>query len=114
MYQSKNSHQVILFSKQYLSISNFYRMQQLIECVPNFSEGNDMNIIKQITDKIESVEGVRLLNVDTGKATNRTVVTFVGNPQAVINAAFLAIKKAGELIDMSKHKGAHPRMGATD
>jgi glutamate formiminotransferase / formiminotetrahydrofolate cyclodeaminase len=89
-------------------------MQQIIECVPNFSEGNDLNIIKQITDQIESVEGVRLLNVDPGKATNRTVVTFVGNPEAVVNAAFLAIKKAGELIDMSKHKGAHPRMGATD
>lgn len=89
-------------------------MQQLIECVPNFSEGNDLNIIKQITDQIESVDGVRLLNVDPGKATNRTVVTFVGNPQAVVTAAFLAIKKAGELIDMSKHKGEHPRMGATD
>lgn len=87
---------------------------QLIECVPNFSEGNDMNIIKQITNEIESVEGVKLLNVDPGKATNRTVVTFVGEPQAVIDAAFLAIKKAGELIDMSKHKGEHPRMGATD
>ncbi len=89
-------------------------MQQLIECVPNFSEGNDLNIIKQITNEIESVEGVKLLNVDPGKATNRTVVTFVGAPQAVIQAAFLAIKKAGELIDMSKHKGEHPRMGATD
>jgi glutamate formiminotransferase/formiminotetrahydrofolate cyclodeaminase len=89
-------------------------MQQIIECVPNFSEGNDMNIIKQITDEIEAVEVVRLLNVDPGKATNRTVVTFVGNPQAVIEAAFRAIKKAGELIDMSKHKGEHPRMGATD
>ncbi len=89
-------------------------MNKLIECVPNFSEGNDMNIIKQITNEIESVEGVKLLNVDPGKATNRTVVTFVGNPEAVINAAFLAIKKASELIDMSKHKGEHPRMGATD
>src|SRR5574343_1126133 len=89
-------------------------MSQLIECVPNFSEGNDMNIIKQITNEIESVEGVKLLNVDPGKATNRTVVTFVGEPEAVINAAYLAIKKAGELIDMSKHKGEHPRMGATD
>ena len=89
-------------------------MQQIIECVPNFSEGRDMNIIKQITDEIEKVEGVRLLNVDPGKATNRTVVTFVGNPQAVVEAAFRAIKKAGELIDMSKHKGEHPRMGATD
>jgi glutamate formiminotransferase / formiminotetrahydrofolate cyclodeaminase len=89
-------------------------MQQLIECVPNFSEGNDLNIIKQITNEIESVEGVKLLNVDPGKATNRTVVTFVGTPQSAVEAAFRAIKKAGELIDMSKHKGEHPRMGATD
>jgi len=89
-------------------------MEQLIECVPNFSEGIDLNIIKQITDQIETIEGVKLLNVDPGKATNRTVVTFVGNPKAVIDAAFLAIKKAGELIDMRKHKGEHPRMGATD
>ncbi len=89
-------------------------MQQLIECVPNFSEGNDLNIIKRITDEIESVKEVRLLNVDPGKATNRTVVTFVGDPDAVVEAAFRAIKKAGELIDMSKHKGEHPRMGATD
>ncbi|MEO8712012.1 MAG: glutamate formimidoyltransferase [Parafilimonas sp.] len=89
-------------------------MQQIIECVPNFSEGNDLNIIKQITDEIESVEGVRLLNVDPGKATNRTVVTFVGEPKAVVQAAFKAIKKAGELIDMRKHTGEHPRMGATD
>lgn len=89
-------------------------MKQLIECVPNFSEGRDMQIIKQITDEIESVEGVRLLNVDSGKATNRTVVTFVGEPEQVIEAAYLAIKKAGELIDMSKHTGEHPRMGATD
>jgi glutamate formiminotransferase/formiminotetrahydrofolate cyclodeaminase len=88
--------------------------QQIIECVPNFSEGRDLHIIKQITDEIEKVEGVRLLNVDPGKATNRTVVTFVGNPAAVVEAAFRAIKKAGELIDMSKHKGEHPRMGATD
>ena len=89
-------------------------MDQIIECVPNFSEGNDLNIIKQITNEVESVEGVKLLNVDPGKATNRTVVTFVGKPEAVIEAAFLAIKKAGELIDMAKHKGEHPRMGATD
>jgi glutamate formiminotransferase/formiminotetrahydrofolate cyclodeaminase len=89
-------------------------MQQIIECVPNFSEGNDLSIIKQITNEIETVEGVRLLNVDPGKATNRTVVTFVGKPDAVIEAAFLAIKKAGELIDMTKHRGEHPRMGATD
>ncbi len=89
-------------------------MLQIIECVPNFSEGRDMNIIKQITDEIEAVEGVRLLNVDPGKATNRTVVTFVGSPKPVVEAAFRAIKKAGELIDMSHHKGEHPRMGATD
>lgn len=88
--------------------------KQLIECVPNFSEGNDMNIIKQITDQIETVEGVKLLDVDPGKATNRTVVTFVGSPDEVIEAAFRAIKKASELIDMSKHHGEHPRFGATD
>ena len=89
-------------------------MQQLIECVPNFSEGRDMQVIEKIKTEIEAVEGVRLLNVDPGKATNRTVVTFVGHPAAVVEAAFRAIKKAGELIDMSKHKGEHPRMGATD
>src|ERR1700752_5421557 len=89
-------------------------MQQIIECVPNFSEGRDMNVIKQITNEVEAIDGVRLLNVDPGKATNRTVVTFVGSPDVVIEAAFQAIKKAGELIDMSKHKGEHPRMGATD
>jgi glutamate formiminotransferase/formiminotetrahydrofolate cyclodeaminase len=89
-------------------------MRQLIECVPNFSEGNDLSIIKQITDAIENVSGVKLLNVDPGKATNRTVVTFVGEPAAVVEAAFNAIKKASELIDMRKHKGEHPRMGATD
>ncbi len=86
----------------------------LIECVPNFSEGNDWNVIKQITDEIEKTDGVKLLDVDPGKATNRTVVTFVGHPEAVIEAAFAAIKKASELIDMSRHKGEHPRMGATD
>jgi glutamate formiminotransferase/formiminotetrahydrofolate cyclodeaminase len=88
--------------------------QQLIECVPNFSEGVDMDIIKQITDAIESVPQVKLLDVDPGKATNRTVVTFVGPPQPVIEAAYLAIKTASQLIDMSQHKGEHPRMGATD
>ncbi len=87
---------------------------QLIECVPNFSEGRDMAIIKQITTAIESVAGVQLLDVDPGKATNRTVVTFVGEPGPVVEAAFLAMKKASELIDMSKHQGEHPRMGATD
>jgi len=88
--------------------------KRLIECVPNFSEGRDMSVIKQITDAVESVAGVRLLDVDPGKDTNRTVVTFVGEPDAVSEAAFLAVKKASELIDMSKHHGAHPRMGATD
>ncbi len=88
--------------------------KQLIECVPNFSEGRDSGIIRQITDEIESVEGVRLLDVDPGKATNRTVVTFVGEPEYVIEAAFRGIRKAAQLIDMSKHKGEHPRMGATD
>lgn len=87
---------------------------KLIECVPNFSEGRDLNIIRQITDAIESVDGVKLLNVDPGKATNRTVVTLVGEPEAVIEGAFRGIKKASELIDMSKHTGEHPRMGATD
>src|SRR4026207_2529878 len=89
-------------------------MKKLIECVPNFSEGRNMDIIHQITHEVESVEGVKLLNVDPGKATNRTVVTFVGAPEPVIEAAFRAIKKAAELIDMSKHTGEHPRMGATD
>jgi glutamate formiminotransferase/formiminotetrahydrofolate cyclodeaminase len=89
-------------------------MNQLIECVPNFSEGRDMTIIKQITDEIEKVDGVRLLDVDPGKATNRTVVTFVGTPAAVVEAAFLAIQKASVIIDMSKHKGEHPRFGGTD
>ena len=88
--------------------------EALIECVPNFSEGRDPAKIREITDQIESVEGVRLLDVDPGKATNRTVVTFVGNPEAVIEAAFRAIKKAGEVIDMHHHTGEHPRMGATD
>jgi glutamate formiminotransferase/formiminotetrahydrofolate cyclodeaminase len=87
---------------------------QLIECVPNFSEGNDLTIIKQITDEIETVEGVQLLDVDPGKATNRTVVTFVGAPNEVLDAAVKAVKKASELIDMSKHQGEHPRFGATD
>ncbi len=89
-------------------------MNQLIECVPNFSEGRDMTIIKQITDEIEKVDGVKLLDVDPGKATNRTVVTFVGTPDAVLEAAFQGIKKASAIIDMSKHKGEHPRFGATD
>lgn len=87
---------------------------QIIECVPNFSEGRNPEVIRQITAEIESIEGVKLLDVDPGKATNRTVVTFVGAPDRVVEAAFLAIKKAAELIDMSVHKGEHPRMGATD
>lgn len=87
---------------------------RIIECVPNFSEGRDMSVIKCITDSIEAVEGVKLLDVDPGAATNRTVVTFVGSPEAVVEAAFRSVAKAAELIDMSKHHGAHPRMGATD
>jgi glutamate formiminotransferase/formiminotetrahydrofolate cyclodeaminase len=89
-------------------------MPPLIECVPNFSEGRDPAIIRQITDAIESVAAVRLLNVDPGQATNRTVVTFVGDPEAVIEAAFRGVQRAGELIDMRTHSGEHPRMGATD
>ncbi|PKO97250.1 MAG: glutamate formimidoyltransferase [Bacteroidetes bacterium HGW-Bacteroidetes-7] len=89
-------------------------IQRIIECVPNFSEGRNMQVIKQITDVIEIVEGVKLLNVDPGAATNRTVVTFVGSPEQVVEAAFLAIKKAAEVIDMRVHHGEHPRMGATD
>jgi len=89
-------------------------MEKIIECVPNFSEGKDMVLIGKITDEIRSVEGVVLLDVDPGKDTNRTVVTFAGSPEGVAEAAFLSIKKASELIDMSKHKGAHARMGATD
>jgi glutamate formiminotransferase/formiminotetrahydrofolate cyclodeaminase len=88
--------------------------RKIIECVPNFSEGRDMGIIRQITDTIEAVGGVMLLDVDPGKDTNRTVVTFAGEPEAVSEAAFQAIRKASELIDMSKHHGEHPRMGATD
>ena len=88
--------------------------KKIIECVPNFSEGRDMSVIKKITDVIESVKGVRLLDVDPGKDTNRTVVTFVGSPESVSEAAFMAVRKASEVIDMSKHHGEHPRMGATD
>ena len=89
-------------------------MKRLIECVPNFSEGRDLSIIKQITDEIEKVVGVELLDIDPGQATNRTVVTMAGDPDSVVEAAFRAVKKASELIDMSKHKGAHPRFGGTD
>lgn len=89
-------------------------MKKLIECVPNFSEGRDMAVIKQITDEIEKVDGVKLLDVDPGYSTNRTVVTFVGTPEEVVEAAFQAVKKAQKLIDMRRHKGDHPRFGATD
>ena len=89
-------------------------MSKLIECVPNFSEGRNPEIIRQITDAIASADGVSVLDVDPGETTNRTVVTFVGTPKATVEAAFRGIKKAAELIDMRKHKGAHPRMGATD
>ena len=97
------------YEKDHFSMDN-----RIIECVPNFSEGRDPGIIRKITDEIGSVKGVKLLNIDPGKATNRTVVTFVGDPDAVSLAAFLAVKKASELIDMSEHHGEHPRMGATD
>lgn len=90
------------------------KTRQIVECVPNFSEGRDKTVIKQITDVIEACEGVKLLDVDPGEATNRTVVTFVGEPNYVVEAAFQAVKKAGEVIDMRRHHGAHPRMGATD
>jgi len=88
--------------------------KKLLECVPNFSEGNNMEIIRQITNEIEAIEGVDLLDVDPGKATNRTVVTFIGTPDQVVEAAFNAVKKASELIDMRQHSGEHPRFGATD
>lgn len=90
------------------------KIRQIVECVPNFSEGRDKNVIRQITDVIEECEGVRLLDVDAGEATNRTVVTFVGEPEAVTEAAFRAVRKAAEVIDMRRHHGAHPRIGATD
>ena len=89
-------------------------MTQLIECVPNFSEGRDQSIINRIVEEVKTVDGVKVIDVDPGKATNRTVLTFVGEPDAVCEAAFRAVKKAAELIDMSKHKGEHPRFGATD
>lgn len=88
--------------------------KRIVECVPNFSEGRDKHVIAQITEAIEAAGGVKLLDVDPGEATNRTVVTFVGSPEAVVEAAFQGVKRAAELIDMRKHKGAHPRMGATD
>ena len=87
---------------------------QLIECVPNISEGYDTAKIQEIAQTVETVDGVKLLDIDAGKATNRTVITFVGSPENVIEAAFRLIKRASELIDMSKHSGEHPRFGATD
>ena len=89
-------------------------MERIIECVPNFSEGRNMAVIDAIVASIEKSGGVKVLDVDPGEATNRTVVTFVGSPEAVVEAAFQGVKKAGELIDMSQHHGAHPRSGATD
>ena len=89
-------------------------MNRLIECVPNFSEGRNMDVINQITDVIRQAKGVKLLDVDPGEATNRTVVTFVGSPEDVVETAFQTVKCAGQLIDMRQHHGAHPRMGATD
>lgn len=111
-----------MFQKIYIHLYNYtdrtnqyYTMQKrIIECVPNFSEGRNTETIKQITDTIESIKGVKLLDVDPGEATNRTVVTFVGEPEAVMDAAVASIKRATELIDMRLHKGAHPRMGACD
>lgn len=101
---------LFIFIIRYIS----HMQKRIIECVPNFSEGRNMETIKQITDAIESVKGVKLLDVDPGEATNRTVVTFVGEPEDVMNAAVASIKRATELIDMRLHKGAHPRMGACD
>ncbi|HAP50620.1 MAG TPA: glutamate formimidoyltransferase, partial [Porphyromonadaceae bacterium] len=89
-------------------------MNRLIECVPNFSEGRNMDVINQIVDVIHQAQGVKLLDVDPGEATNRTVVTFVGAPEAVVETAFQVVRRAAELIDMRHHHGAHPRMGATD
>ena len=87
---------------------------KIIECVPNFSEGRDLDLIKEITDTMESVSGITLLDVDSGADTNRTVVTIVGAPESVIESAFLGIKRASELINLQKHSGTHARMGSTD
>ena len=87
---------------------------QIVECVPNISEGKDQNKIQSICDEVRKVDGVKLINIDPGKSTNRTVITFIGDKESVIEAAFMLIKKAQELIDMSFHKGEHPRMGAVD
>jgi glutamate formiminotransferase/formiminotetrahydrofolate cyclodeaminase len=89
-------------------------MKQIIECVPNFSEGRNPDIINQISQAIQSVGDVKLIDIDPGKATNRTVITFVGSPEEVCEAAYRAVKRASELIDMRKHSGEHPRFGATD
>ena len=89
-------------------------MRQIIECVPNFSEGRNMEVIDSIADSIEEAGGVKVLNIDPGAATNRTVITFAGSPESVVEAAFQGVKKAGEMIDMRQHHGAHPRLGATD
>ena len=89
-------------------------MRQIIECVPNFSEGRNREVIDSIADSIEEAGGVKVLNIDPGAATNRTVITFAGSPESVVEAAFQGVKKAGEMIDMRQHHGAHPRLGATD
>ena len=89
-------------------------MRQIIECVPNFSEGRNMEVVDSIADSIEEAGGVKVLNIDPGAATNRTVITFAGSPESVVEAAFQGVKKAGEMIDMRQHHGAHPRLGATD
>ena len=89
-------------------------MKQIIECVPNFSEGRNMKVIDSIAESIRQSGGVKVLNVDPGAATNRTVITFAGSPERVVEAAFQGVKKAGEMIDMRQHHGAHPRLGATD
>jgi glutamate formiminotransferase/formiminotetrahydrofolate cyclodeaminase len=89
-------------------------MDRLIECVPNISEGRRDDVIQAIAATVETVDGVKLLDVDPGRSTNRTVITFVGPPETIGEAAFRLIQKAAELIDMSKHRGEHPRMGATD
>jgi glutamate formiminotransferase / formiminotetrahydrofolate cyclodeaminase len=105
------------FANLFLSLSpepELYVMSQLIECVPNFSEGRNPTVIEQIAEVIRQTEGVKLLNIDPGKATNRTVITFTGEPERVVEAAFQAIRKAAELIDMKNHHGEHPRFGATD
>ena len=89
-------------------------MQKLVECVPNISEGRDQDVIDAVTAVVPDVEGVHLLDVDPGADTNRTVITFIGSPEGVAEAAFRVVKRAAELIDMTKHSGAHPRHGATD